>query len=686
MTDIVAPPPRRFTLRLTLGTVIAGLLVLTVCGVGGVALAIRARTRDATARALLREVADGIEREMRGRLGIAEETLRQLAADGGAGRLPLEDTSALADRLSERMRCERRFEWLAFLTPRAAGAVALRRADGSVTLVRQGTDARLVQERVAPDGSRSPVVTGISKLEDLLEAPWFEQALDGDAPAWTALYVRPVDGSTGRACGLALRRGGEVVGVFGVGFSTAFAGAFLEEVWNGREGAVVVWNPTTRRAGATSSASEAEKVLPLVTEAAEELLSGLEGLAMDEVRTSTRDAETWVVGLRRLLVSPTMPALLAVAVPEESLVGYFRPSTVLGATLAGLLLSAGVLAALWVSHRVTLPLRRVAGDLGRVATFDLSDAEAPASRIVEVAVVSDAASRMKRSLRSFARYVPTDLVRELLGSGGEARLGGAERTLTLFFSDVEGFTAASEGRPPQAVVEALGDYLSIVVAEIAATGGTVDKFVGDGVVAFFNAPRADARHAESACRAALRLQAALTRARPGWIAAGRPAFRTRVGLHTGSVVVGNIGTPDRFAYTVIGDGANLAARLEALNKVYGTWILVSHQTREAAGDAFAWRHLDRVSVAGRSGVEDVYELLGFVEQVGPQTLQARDDYERALGDLWSRRFEEAAVGFERALALRPDDLAARTHAAQARSYAQAPPPPGWDGVHARGKP
>jgi adenylate cyclase len=292
---------------------------------------------------------------------------------------------------------------------------------------------------------------------------------------------------------------------------------------------------------------------------------------------------------------------------------------------------------------------------------------------------------MKASLRSFGRYVPTDLVRDLLKQGTEARLGGEERPLTLFFSDVEGFTGLSEGMKPKALVEALGSYLEVVTKAVKGQGGTIDKFIGDGVLAFFNAPRDDPNHVVSGCRAALELQKQLASLIPQWETLGRPPFRTRVGLHTDEVVVGNIGTPERFSYTVIGDGVNLAARLESLNKAYGTWILCSDAVFERAGQAFVWRRVDRTAVVGRSTGSDVFELLGSAGSVDSSILEARDCYEEALGCYLKRDFAKAAAGFAESLRLRPEDRAAEVLQQRAISYAASPPLDDWNGVYVQTK-
>src|SRR5919199_554154 len=143
---------------------------------------------------------------------------------------------------------------------------------------------------------------------------------------------------------------------------------------------------------------------------------------------------------------------------------------------------------------------------------------------------------------------------------------------------------------------------------LEAHGGTIDKFMGDGILAIFNAPNDLPNHPALACRAALQAQEWLAASQSRWRADGRPVFQARIGMHMGDVLVGNIGTAERFAYTVIGDPVNLASRLEVLNKIYGTRILASQEVRDAAGAGFEWRRLDRVAVAGRTGETIVNEL------------------------------------------------------------------------------
>ena len=296
-------------------------------------------------------------------------------------------------------------------------------------------------------------------------------------------------------------------------------------------------------------------------------------------------------------------------------------------------------------------------------------------------MVADAVDRMKASLRSFGRYVPRQLVQDVLRSGEEARLGGHSRVLSLYFSDVAGFTRISELMSPSELVEYLGEYLQEMTQIIEAHQGAVDKFIGDGILALFNAPRDVENHAAAACRAALRSQERLRVLRERWLAQGREPMRVRIGLHTGETIVGNIGTPDRFEYTVTGDAVNLASRLEGVNKVYGTAILASDDTRAAAGPEFEWRTVDRVAVVGRARGTLVCELLGERGSVESAVLHARDLYELGLAAYTRRDFDEAAGLFQLAGAARPDDVAAPLLAARAAALRHDPPSEDWDGTY-----
>jgi len=300
----------------------------------------------------------------------------------------------------------------------------------------------------------------------------------------------------------------------------------------------------------------------------------------------------------------------------------------------------------------------------------------------EIAIVGDSFDRMKSGLRSFVKYVPREVVRELILQKQDAARGGALRQLTLFFSDVAGFTRISENLSPTEVFTELGDYFELVTDIVVEKfGGTLDKFVGDGIVAFFNAPAPIERHADVACQAALEVVHKLADLETGRHAEAHPIFRTRIGLHTGEVLVGNIGTQHRLSYSAIGDAVNLASRLEGLNKLYGTLILASGKTKTEAGDRFEWRYIDRVAVLGRSQSTDVFELLGYKDSVPTGKLALREEYEAGLEKYFEGDFRGASIHFAAVIAQQPADGASQVLLSRCNDLARRPVPTLWSGIY-----
>jgi adenylate cyclase len=258
------------------------------------------------------------------------------------------------------------------------------------------------------------------------------------------------------------------------------------------------------------------------------------------------------------------------------------------------------------------------------------------------------------------------------------RLGGERRTLTLLFTDLKGFTSFSETVEAETVSRMVSDYLAAMTAVVFEHGGTVDKFIGDSVMAFWNAPLDDPDHAHDACAAALAMQRALAQLNARWTTRGLPAQRMQIGMHTGPVSVGNMGTPRRFAYTAVGDSVNLAARLEPLNDEYGTQVCVSQSTVDAAGTEFFTRFLDLVAVKGKTVPVAVYELLGRACDAEPwQALL--EPYLDGIRLYRAGEFDAAGARFEAALRERSDDGPSRVYVDRCRELAKNPPVV-WDGV------
>jgi adenylate cyclase len=334
-----------------------------------------------------------------------------------------------------------------------------------------------------------------------------------------------------------------------------------------------------------------------------------------------------------------------------------------------------------VAGQVARPLEQLAAEAEAIGRLEIEPRPPRRSVVTEVDRLAVATEEMKAGLRSFQRYVPADLVRSLLASGQEARPGGERRQMTISFCDIVNFTAIAEWRRPEDLVQELGEYFDALSAQVCATGGTVDKYMGDAVMAFWGAPAVNPRHALAACTAAIRCQQVMRELRRKWAAQGRSLFHGRVGLGTGEVIVGNIGSPARLNYTVIGDAANLASRLEGLNKYYGTEILISSSTYEEAKDEVWARPVDWVSVKGKTEVVLVYELLGLRDETEQADRELAELYTQALRRYRQREWTEAIRLFEQVLQIRAEDGPARQMLARCRYYQGNAPGEAWDGVH-----
>jgi adenylate cyclase len=289
--------------------------------------------------------------------------------------------------------------------------------------------------------------------------------------------------------------------------------------------------------------------------------------------------------------------------------------------------------------------------------------------------------RQKQAIRRmFAHYMSETVISHLLAHPEKLKLGGERRRVTLFFSDLAGFTGMSEHLEPEAVVTLLNEYLSRMTAIILEEMGTVDKFEGDAIMAFWGAPLDQEDQAARACRAALRQQGALADLNRRLNEKGLPELTMRIGLHTGEAIVGNLGSQSRFDYTVIGDTVNLAARLEGLNKFYDTVILASDATVAASGGGLEFMELDRVAVKGREAPVTVFTVLAAQGELIPAQIEARKHFARGLELYRERHFAEAARQFAQVLAHWPEAASVQVFLDRCRRLQETPPPPDWDGV------
>ncbi|HEY2249164.1 MAG TPA: adenylate/guanylate cyclase domain-containing protein [Bradyrhizobium sp.] len=513
---------------------------------------------------------------------------------------------------------------------------------------------------------------------------WYRSGMQSDEPRWFNVSVHPV----------------------GLRPSIAFAGPV--DVYEKRQGVLAIIIEYTRfaqflsnlsvgKSGAAFILGRDGNVIAAPDPDADEVnmqrsdqpLLGIAQSAMKQAG-GAYDVDKRIAGSVRLVAAGDAYAVsltpltfpgwtLATVIPEAEFLGPIeRTIRQLLIGLAILILAAGVISA-WLARRViATPLIAVVDELKHVARFDLEKVQRHASRLIEIENLSNAIADMAGGLVAFRKYIPSDLVKTLVSEGIDPKPGGSIRNLTVLFADIAGFTGLSE-RLGDRIIPLLSGYLDNMSREVSGHGGTIDKFIGDAVMAFWGAPAANADHGVDACRAALACQSSLRAS--GLTDDGGKPLRVRIGVNSGDMLVGNIGSEFRLNYTVIGDAVNVASRLEGANKEYGTEIIIGEETRRLAGERIHVRELDRLMVYGRAGGIAIYELLDVAE--GGAALPTWVAlYESGLAAYRGRDFAAAADFFQEVLEARVSDKPARIMLERCRHYLKAPPEEDWEATNA----
>jgi adenylate cyclase len=287
----------------------------------------------------------------------------------------------------------------------------------------------------------------------------------------------------------------------------------------------------------------------------------------------------------------------------------------------------------------------------------------------------------RQTEQAFSKYVSATVVKKILENPKSLKLGGEKKEMTVLFSDIAGFTTLSEKATPEKLVEQLNEYLDAMTVIIMDHEGTVDKYIGDAIMAFWGAPIPQEDHAVRACLTALEYQKRLVELRALWVGRGQLPFSARVGLNTGTMVVGNMGSHRRFDYTVIGDAVNLGARLEGVNKFFDTDILISETTYEGAKAAIEVREIDLITVKGKTKPVRIYELLAKKGELTELQEQVNKVFHQGLAAYREQEWDEAIKIFKKALKLCPKDGPSKTYIERCGALKKEKLPENWDGSY-----
>jgi adenylate cyclase len=430
---------------------------------------------------------------------------------------------------------------------------------------------------------------------------------------------------------------------------------------------------------ARTSEIEAPEVKALLERLANEPPVDLRDAAYRYSYTSDRTPYT---AAAKVLTGDALPHLtVVVATPYTDFATGQNELVLIFFTFMVLAVCIGILVTMVMSIRISRPLVALAQEARHVQALQLEPAVMSPSGIKEVDELATAVENMKTNLRSLEKLVPAEYARWLISSGQEAKLGGERRHITTYFGDIIGFTSLSNDLAPEELMRVLTEYLDLLSNQVLAHGGTIDKFNGDDVMAFWGAPTVTEDHSLAACRSALASMKAVATLHAEWSDHGRPLLGASFGIATGDVIVGNVGNRQRMNYTVIGDSVNMASRLQGLNKFYGTYALISHRTRTEAGHAVVARWVDRVTVSGRTEAEDVYELMCLRDEATSHQIDFETLHQEARAAFLARQWETAEECMNKVLAVQPHDGPASILRARIASLRSTNLDPAWDGSH-----
>lgn len=681
-------------------TLVSVVVLLIVAGSGWVG---------AAAYLSSRQVVDELWQRLSGEIAVSttQRTLRyleparpairssqQLTLAGG-DQLDLADTWETLHHLRAMVAANPQFTWMSHSSDDGTYLAVYRNEEGALRATWRRQDIApdvpeptiLEDFEVTDDGSFRP----LSKKRgayDPRQRPWYQKGRTSAEGEWVEPFLFATVNAPGFMYAAQDVRDGRVQGVWAVEYEVSYLSEFLSTLSIGETGrayvvtsdGLVVGHPegqtTTGEGDALAIASATDHPDAMLREAWIELQ-----------RRGVR-SQSFEVGPNLVMAEPFPPGsgidwIVLVVVPAEDFFGPVEDQAWVGVGIAvGAAIFAIILGVLF-SSRVSRDLGEIAEEMGRVGRFELIDRKLASHRsyVREINAMSEATDSMKSSLRSFGKYVPRELVGDLIRSGQEAALGGRKTELTTLFTDIAGFTTTAEQMDPDELVLLLGDYMDSMSRAIREHGGTVDKYIGDAIMAFWGAPREMENHALSACRCAVTMQRRLKALQKKWKKEGKPIFEARIGINSGPTVVGNFGSPERMNYTVIGDAVNLASRLESLNKAYETSALIGEDTADQLDDSLVVRPVDWVAVKGKHNAVLIHEIVGLADDVSETTTKAIDFYREALDLYRARDFEAAAERFDKAsTAFGVDDSPSRIMAERARGYAKNPPPEDWSGT------
>ncbi len=532
--------------------------------------------------------------------------------------------------------------------------------------------------------------------------PWYLGSQQKQAFYWTDLY-RFDNGMPGITASIPLYTGvgnspdnGEFFGVFGVDISENDIKKFVEGPHLGKAGTVfivdtqggelIAYNDRGKKSVEKNTPQRTE--IKIIHELADEkiVLSFQQHINKKEDRFNfIHDNVSYLAHFRPFPKEFGKPWELGIVSPTDTFLGSLKDTQSKTILMSILIFALSLFLIFLFAKKITRPIILLTEEANKIKEFKLDDGVEVKSSVYEIALLNQAISTMRTSLQAFSMFVPKGVVKKLMGSKTDVKIGGGEKPLTLMFTDIENFTTVTEKYPPEKLFPHLSDYFEALTPIIQENKGTLDKYIGDAIMAFWGAPSADQQQALHACTAALGCQKKLLGFNRKARAEKKPELATRIGLHTGMAIVGNVGSADRVNYTVIGDAVNLAARLEGVNKLFGTKIIMSEEVYQKVHKNCVVRPLDVVAVKGKEKGVKIYELIGL-KKGDPNLFPSRNKvqfaemFTQGFKVYLERRWDEAIGVFQEINQKFGSDQTCNMYIERCENFKKTPPPKKWDGL------
>ena len=528
---------------------------------------------------------------------------------------------------------------------------------------------------------------------DPRKRPWYMQTEINKCVSWTDVYMFKSTKVPGITVTSPVIRDGNFVGAVAVDFAiNEFKNLLTKNIKPTEHSEVRLINDKNEIIASTSENDEVnvesdnDIILPKISETTDEALSKAvkELLGRNKICTSykLKNGSEYIATIQKL---DKTPFSLVMTAPQSDFIEDLITIQQRMFFISALTFLCAFHIIILLSRRISDPIAQLCKTAHAIKDMNLENFLAtPKSNIAEIQALSDAMNSIRTNISTFSKYTPKDLVRKLLKEGSNPELGGKTEEITLFFSHIENFTTISEKLPAEYLIFHLSEYFAELTKSISQYNGTIDKYIGDAIMAIWGAPSADEEQSIHACEAALSCQEILMQLSKKWLPLGKPALPTQIGIHTGSAVVGNIGSRDRMNFTAIGDAVNIASRLGGANKFYGTKVLVSETVEIKARKKILFRVIDKIAVKGRSSGITVFEPLCSIKDADENYYKLIDlcaKSKEAFELFQAQKFKDAMKIYNEIKSAFPGKSSSIEPLIERCKELIAHMPPNWDGTN-----